>query len=78
MISLWRTRLTFEDNVLRFYRKRSIIEVNRGDIEKIFYNTKELDKRVTILTKDGQEIDIPTLHGLHPLVKKLYRHIDLA
>ena len=70
--------MIFENNLLKFYKRGKLIEVNREGIKKIFYNTKGIDKRVTILTMDGREIDIPTVYGLNPLVKKLNQNLKLG
>lgn len=67
-----------EVDKLTFYRRGSVVEVNRENIEKIFYNTKGIDKRVSILTKDQEEIDIPVVYGLAELVKKLNNNLGLG
>ena len=70
--------MVFEDNILKFYKKGRLVEINRDNIEKVFYNTKGIDKRVTILTKEKKEIDIPTVYGLYPLVRKLNKNLALV
>jgi len=70
--------MIYDDKVLTFYRKGKLEEVRGDSIEKIFYNTKGIDKRVTILTQDRKEVNIPVVYGLAELVRKLNKNLGLA
>ncbi len=72
-----RQPMKFEGNALTFYRRSRPVEVPRDAIEKIFYNRSGIDKRVTILTTDKKQIDIPTVYGLKSLARKLNKELDL-
>jgi hypothetical protein len=70
--------MKYENNKLTFFKRGSIVEVSKQNIEKIFYNTSGLGKKVTILTKDKNEIHIPVVYGLAELAKKLNKDLNLT
>ena len=63
---------------LTFRRKGEQIRIPVSEITRVWYNTRGIDKRVSIALKDGAVIDIPTAYGLDPLRKKIQKHYALT
>jgi len=70
--------LTVADGKLTFWRGAKQVVVETDGITKIWYNTKGIDKRVTIALRSGEEVDIPVVYGLAPLARKLNKHLGLS
>ena len=70
--------LVVAEGELAFWRGSKRVVVETGEITRIWYNTKGLDKRVSIALQSGEVIDIPPVYGLAGLAKKLSRHLQLT
>jgi hypothetical protein len=70
--------MMLSDNQLTFYRKGDQVRVPVSEITRVWYNTRGIDKRVSISLRDTTVIDIPTSYGLDPLRKKIQKHYALS
>lgn len=70
--------MILSEDQLTFYRKGEQVQVPVSEITRVWYNTRGIDKRVSISLKEGAVIDIPTAYGLDPLRKKIQKHYALA
>jgi hypothetical protein len=62
---------------LTFYRKGQQIRIPIQDITRVWYNTKGIDKRVSLALRNGSIEDIPVLYGLDELRKKIQKQYNL-
>jgi hypothetical protein len=70
--------MILSEDQLTFYRKGEQVPVPISEITRVWYNTRGIDKRVSIGLKGCSVIDIPTPYGLDPLRKKIQKHYVLA
>ena len=70
--------MILSEDQLTFYRKGQQVRVPISEITRIWYNTRGIDKRVSIGLKDTSVIDIPTSYGLDPLRKKIQEHYSFS
>lgn len=73
-----RCPMILSEDQLTFYRKGQQVHVPISEITRVWYNTRGIDKRVSIALKDNSVIDIPTSYGLDPLRKKIQKHYALS
>jgi hypothetical protein len=70
--------MMLSENQLTFYRKGQQVRVPVSEITRVWYNTRGIDKRVSIALRDTTVIDIPTSYGLDPLREKIQKHYSLS
>jgi hypothetical protein len=70
--------MILSEDQMTFYRRGEQVRVPVSEVTRVWYNTRGIDKRVSICLKDGRVIDIPTSYGLDPLRKKIQKRYALA
>jgi len=70
--------MMLSEDELTFYRKGEQVRVPVPEITRVWYNTRGIDKRVSISLRDTTVIDIPTAYGLDPLRKKIQKRYALS
>jgi hypothetical protein len=70
--------MMLSEDHLTFYRKGEQVRVPVSEITRVWYNTRGIDKRVSISLRDTTVIDIPTSYGLDPLRKTIQKHYALS
>jgi hypothetical protein len=70
--------MMLSEDRLTFYRKGEQVRVPVSEITRVWYNTRGIDKRVSISLRDTTVIDIPTSYGLDPLRKKIQKRYALS
>jgi hypothetical protein len=70
--------MILSEDELTFYRKGKQVRVPVSEITRVWYNTRGIDKRVSISLRDTTVVDIPTSYGLDLLRKKIQKRYALS
>jgi hypothetical protein len=70
--------MSLEPECLKFFRKGQEVQIPVKNIERIWFNTSGIDKRVSLALKDGSVVDVPVIYGLDELRKKLGDRYGIA